>query len=206
MKQKKLISVQIKLRNKFQKKGVKMIAPDTVFFSENTKIGTNVTIEPYVVIADNVSIGNNVKILSFSHLEGVKIENNVNVGPYARLRPGTILKSGSKVGNFVEIKKSIIGKSSKINHLSYVGDTKIGEKVNIGAGTITCNYDGIKKNKTIIDDGVFVGSNSSLVAPIKLEKKSIIGAGSVITKKVSKNSLAITRAEQIEKKNYKRKK
>ena len=206
MKQKKLISVQIKLRNKFQKKGVKMIAPDTVFFSENTKIGTNVTIEPYVVIADNVSIGNNVKVLSFSHLEGVKIENNVNVGPYARLRPGTILKSGSKVGNFVEIKKSIIGKSSKINHLSYVGDTKIGEKVNIGAGTITCNYDGIKKNKTIIDDGVFVGSNSSLVAPIKLEKKSIIGAGSVITKKVSKNSLAITRAEQIEKKNYKRKK
>ena len=206
MKQKKLISVQIKLRNKFQKKGVKMIAPDTVFFSENTKIGTNVTIEPYVVIADNVSIGNNVKVLSFSHLEGVKIENNVNVGPYARLRPGTILKSGSKVGNFVEIKKSIIGKSSKINHLSYVGDTKIGEKVNIGAGTITCNYDGIKKNKTIIDDGVFVGSNSSLVAPIKLEKKSIIGAGSVITKKVSKNSLAFTRAEQVEKKNYKRKK
>ena len=206
MKQKKLISVQIKLRNKFQKKGVKMIAPDTVFFSENTKIGTNVTIEPYVVIADNVSIGNNVKVLSFSHLEGVKIENNVNVGPYARLRPGTILKSGSKVGNFVEIKKSIVGNRSKINHLSYVGDTIIGEKVNIGAGTITCNYDGIKKNKTIIDDGVFVGSNSSLVAPIKLEKKSIIGAGSVITKKVSKNSLALTRVDQIEKKNYKRKK
>ena len=206
MKQKKLINVQLKLRNKFQKKGVKMIAPDTVFFSENTKIGKNVTIEPYVVIADNVSIGNNVRILSFSHLEGVKIENNVNVGPYARLRPGTVLKSGSKIGNFVEIKKSIVGNSSKINHLSYVGDTKIGKKVNIGAGTITCNYDGIKKNNTIIDDGVFIGSNSSLVAPIKLEKKSIIGAGSVITKKVSKNSLALTRADQIEKKNYKRKK
>ena len=151
-------------------------------------------------------IGDNVKILSFSHLEGVKIENNVNVGPYARLRPGTVLKSGSKIGNFVEIKKSIVGNSSKINHLSYVGDTKIGKKVNIGAGTITCNYDGIKKNNTIIDDGVFIGSNSSLVAPIKLEKKSIIGAGSVITKKVSKNSLALTRADQIEKKNYKRKK
>ena len=206
MKQKKLINVQLKLRNKFKKKGVKMIAPDTVFFSKNTKIGTNVTIEPYVVIADDVSIGNNVKVLSFSHLEGVKIENNVNVGPYARLRPGTILKSGSKVGNFVEIKKSIIGNRSKINHLSYVGDTIIGEKVNIGAGTITCNYDGIKKNKTIIDDGVFIGSNSSLVAPVKLEKKSIIGAGSVITKKVSKNSLALTRVDQIEKKNYKRKK
>jgi UDP-N-acetylglucosamine diphosphorylase/glucosamine-1-phosphate N-acetyltransferase len=206
MKQKKLINIQLKLRNKFLKKGVKMIAPDTVFFSKNTKIGKNVTIEPYVVIADNVSVGDNVKILSFSHLEGVKIENNVNVGPYARLRPGTVLKSGSKIGNFVEIKKSIVGNSSKINHLSYVGDTKIGKKVNIGAGTITCNYDGIKKNNTIIDDGVFIGSNSSLVAPIKLEKKSIIGAGSVITKKVSKNSLALTRADQIEKKNYKRKK
>ena len=206
MKQKKLTNIQLKLRNKFLKKGVKMIAPDTVFFSKNTKIGKNVTIEPYVVIAENVSVGNNVKILSFSHLEGVKIENNVNVGPYARLRPGTVLKSGSKVGNFVELKKSIIGKDSKINHLSYVGDTKIGKKVNVGAGTITCNYDGIKKSKTIIEDGVFVGSNSSLVAPIKLEKKSIVGAGSVITKKVSKNSLALTRSEQIEKKNYKRKK
>ena len=206
MKQKKLINIQLKLRNKFLKKGVKMIAPDTVFFSENTRIGKNVTIEPYVVIAENVLVGNNVKILSFSHLEGVKIENNVNVGPYARLRPGTVLKSGSKVGNFVELKKSIIGKDSKINHLSYVGDTKIGKKVNVGAGTITCNYDGIKKSKTIIEDGVFVGSNSSLVAPIKLEKKSIVGAGSVITKKVLKNSLALTRSEQIEKKNYKRKK
>ena len=206
MKQKKLTNIQLKLRNKFLKKGVEMIAPETVFFSKNTKIGKNVTIEPYVVIADKVSIGNNVRILSFSHLEGVKIENNVNVGPFARLRPGTILKSGSKIGNFVEVKKSIIGKDSKLNHLSYVGDTKIGKKVNIGAGTITCNYDGIKKNKTIIEDEVFVGSNSSLVAPIKLERKSIIGAGSTLTKKVSKNALALTRAEQIEIKNYKRKK
>ena len=206
MKQKKLINIQTKLRNKFLKKGVKMIAPDTVFFSNNTKIGRKVIIEPYVVIADNVSVGNNVRILSFSHLEGVKIENNVNIGPYARLRPGTVLKSGSKVGNFVEVKKSIIGKDSKLNHLSYIGDSKLGRKVNIGAGTITCNYDGIKKSKTIIDDEVFVGSNSSLVAPIKLEKKSIIGAGSTITKKVSKNTLALTRAEQIEVKNYKRKK
>ena len=206
MKQKKIINAQSKLRIKFLKKGVKMIAPDTVFFSKNTKIGKNVTIEPYVVIAENVSIGNNVRILSFSHLEGVKIENNVNIGPYARLRPGTILKSGSKVGNFVEVKKSIIGKDSKLNHLSYIGDSKLGKKVNIGAGTITCNYDGIKKSKTSIGDEVFVGSNSSLVAPIKLEKKSTIGAGSVITKKVLKNSLALTRAEQIEIKNYKRKK
>ena len=206
MNQKKVINIQLKLRNKFLKKGVKMIDPETVFFSKDTKIGKNVTVEPYVVIRENVSVGNNVRILSFSHLEGVKIDNDVNVGPYARLRPGTVLKSGSKVGNFVEVKKSIIGKNSKINHLSYVGDTDIGRKVNIGAGTITCNYDGIKKSKTIIDDGVFVGSNSSLVAPIKLEKKSIVGAGSVITKKVTKNSLVLTRTEQIEKKNYKRKK
>ena len=205
MKQIYLKNIQLKLRNKFLKKGVKMIAPETVFFSKNTKIGKNVTIEPYVVIADKVSIGNNVKILSFSHLEGVKIENDINIGPYARLRPGTILKSGSKVGNFVEIKKSVIGNNSKINHLSYIGDTMLGKRVNIGAGTITCNYDGVKKNKTIINDDVFVGSNSSLVAPVKLEKKSVIGAGSVITKKVSKNALSLTRAEQTEIKNYKRK-
>ena len=202
MKQKKLINIQLKLRDKFLKKGVKMIAPETVFFSKSTKIGKNVTIDPYVVISDNVSLGDNVRILSFSHLEGVKIENNVNIGPYARLRPGTVLKSGSKVGNFVEVKKSIIGKNSKLNHLSYIGDTKLGKKVNIGAGTITCNYDGIKKSKTSIGDEVFVGSNSSLVAPIKLETKSTIGAGSVITKKVLKNSLALTRAQQIEIKNY----
>ena len=206
MKQKKLLNLQSILRNKFLKKGVKMIAPETVFFSKNTKVGKNVSIDPYVVISENVSIGDNVKILSFSHLEGVKIENNVNVGPYARLRPGTILKSGSKVGNFVEVKKSIIGKNSKLNHLSYIGDSKLGKKVNIGAGTITCNYDGVKKNKTTINDEVFVGSNSSLVAPITLEKKSIIGAGSVITKKVSKKALALSRTEQIEIKNYKRKK
>ena len=206
MKQIYLKNIQLKLRKKFLKKGVKMIAPETVFFSENTKIGKNVTIEPYVVIADKVSIGNNVKILSFSHLEGVKIENNIIIGPYARLRPGTLLKSGSKVGNFVEVKKSVIGNNSKLSHLSYIGDSKLGKRVNIGAGTITCNYDGIKKSKTIINDDVFVGSNSSLVAPVMLEKKSVIGAGSVITKKVSKKALALTRTEQIEIKNYKRKK
>ena len=206
MKQIYLKNIQSKLRNKFLKKGVKMIAPETVFFSKNTKIGKNVTIEPYVVISDKVSIGNNVKILSFSHLEGVKIENNISIGPYARLRPGTILKSGTKVGNFVEVKKSVIGNNSKLNHLSYIGDSKIGKRVNIGAGTITCNYDGVKKSKTVIDDEVFVGSNSSLVAPVRLEKKTVIGAGSVITKNVSKNSLALTRTKQIEIKNYIQKK
>ena len=197
--------IQISLRNKFLKKGVKMISPETIFFSKDTKIGKNVTIEPYVVIAEKVSVGNNVRILSFSHLEGVKIENNVNIGPYARIRPGTILKSGSKVGNFVEVKKSVVGKNSKLNHLSYVGDCNLGKKVNIGAGTITCNYDGVKKSKTIINDEVFVGSNSSLVAPVRIDKKSVIGAGSVITKDVSKRTLALTRSEQVEIKNYKKK-
>ena len=188
---------QNKLRNKFIKKGVKMIAPDTVFFSHDTKIGKNVVIEPYVVISKNVKIGNNVNISSFSHLEGVKIENNVNIGPYARIRPGVTIKSGSKIGNFVEVKKSIIEENSKINHLSYIGDTKIGKNVNIGAGTITCNYDGIKKNKTKIKDKVFIGSNSSLVAPVTINENSIVGAGSVITKDVMKKSLVLERSEQV---------
>ena len=198
-------NLQNKLRDKFLKKGVKMKGPETVFFSKDTKIGKNVEIEPYVVFADKVQIGNNVKILSFSHLEGVKIDNNVNVGPYARLRPGTKIKSGSKIGNFVEVKKSTINKNSKVNHLSYIGDAQLGKNVNIGAGTITCNYDGRKKSKTNIKDKVFVGSNTSLVAPVTLNEKSVIGAGSVITKNVTKGSLALTRTKQQEKKNYKRK-
>ena len=179
------------------------MAPETVFFSKDTKVGKNVTIDPYVVIGEKVKIQNNVKIFSFSHLEKVKVENNVNIGPYARLRPGAVLKSGSRVGNFVEVKKSIVGKDSKINHLSYIGDSILGSKVNVGAGTITCNYDGKKKNKTKIKDKVFIGSNSSLVAPITINENSIVGAGSVITKNVNKKSLALTRAEQIEVKNYK---
>ena len=183
-----------------------MIAPETIFFSKDTKIGKNVTIDPYVVIKDKVKIQNNVKIFSFSHLENVKIENNVNVGPYARLRPGTVLKSGSKVGNFVEVKKSTIGRKSKVNHLSYIGDSLLGKDVNIGAGTITCNYDGVKKSKTNIKDKVFIGSNSSLVAPVTINENSIVGAGSVITKNVRKKSLALTRSSQVEINNYKRKK
>ena len=182
------------------------MAPETVYFSKDTKIGKNVIIDPYVVIGEKVKIQNNVKIFSFSHLEKVKVENNVNIGPYARLRPGTVLKSGSKVGNFVEVKKSIVGKESKVNHLSYIGDTVIGSKVNVGAGTITCNYDGKKKNKTKIKNKVFIGSNSSLVAPVTINESSVIGAGSVITKNVSKKSLALSRAPQGEIKNYKRNK
>ncbi|MDA7823945.1 UDP-N-acetylglucosamine pyrophosphorylase [Candidatus Pelagibacter sp.] len=205
MKELNLQKIQNKLRNKFLNSGVKMLGPETIFFSNDTKIGKNVTIEPYVVIGKNVKIGNNVIIKSFSHLEACKIENKVEIGPYARIRPDTILKEGSKIGNFVEVKKSIIGKKSKVNHLSYIGDSEIGKSVNIGAGTITCNYDGVKKSKTKIKDNVFVGSNSSLVAPLTIEKESIIGAGSVITKSVKKKSLALTRSLQTEIKNYKRK-
>ncbi len=196
---------QKKLREKFVKSGVKMISPETIFFSKDTKIGNNVTIEPYVVISSKVKIGSNVIIKSFSHLEGCKIENKVEVGPYARIRPDTVLKEGSKIGNFVEVKKSNVGKKSKVNHLSYIGDTDIGKAVNVGAGTITCNYDGITKHKTKIKDKVFIGSNSSLVAPVIIDNESIVGAGSVITRNVSKKSLALTRSLQTEIKNYKRK-
>ena len=194
------------LRNKALKNGVKLIAPETIFLSKDTLFGKNVTVEPYVVFGPKVKIGNNSYIKSFTHIEGTKIEKNVIVGPYARLRSGTILKSNTKIGNFVETKKSSINKNSKVNHLSYIGDTVIGKNSNIGAGTITCNYDGVKKSKIKILDNVFVGSNSSLVAPVKLNKNSTIGAGSVITKNVKENSLAITRSSQVEVKNYKRKK
>jgi len=205
MKELNLQKIQNKLRDKFLASGVKMLGPETIFFSNDTKIGKNVTIEPYVVIGKKVKIGNNVIIKSFSHLESCKIENKVEVGPYARIRPNTILKEGSKIGNFVEIKKSVVGKKSKVNHLSYIGDSDLGKSVNIGAGTITCNYDGIKKSKTKIKDKVFIGSNSSLVAPLTINQESIVGAGSVITKNVKKKSLALTRSQQTEINNYKRK-
>ena len=206
MKELKLQKQQIKLRNKFLRSGVKMLGPETIYFSNDTKIGKNVIIEPYVVFGLKVKIGNSVTIKSFSHLENCKVENKVNIGPYARIRPGVILKEGSKVGNFVEIKKSVIGKKSKVNHLTYIGDSNIGKSVNVGAGTITCNYDGVKKSKTKIKNNVFIGSNSSLVAPLTIEEGSVIGAGSVITKKVRKKSLALTRTLQTEVRNYKRKK
>ena len=196
---------QERLRNKALMKGVNLIAPETIFLSNDTSFGKNVTIEPFVVIGSKVKIGNNVSVKSFSHIEGAKIDNNIIIGPYARIRPGTKLESGSKVGNFVETKNSKIKSNSKINHLSYIGDAEVGKNSNIGAGTITCNYDGTKKNKTMIAENVFVGSNSSLVAPIKIGKNSVIGAGSVITKNVKKGSLALTRSKQEQVKNYKRK-
>ena len=206
MKQLNLKKLQNRLRDKFLKSGVKMTGPETIYFSKDIKIGKNVTIEPFVVFGPKVKIGSNVLIRSFSHLENCIVKDKVEIGPYARIRPNTILKEGSKVGNFVEIKKSTIGKNSKINHLTYIGDSMIGTSVNVGAGTITCNYDGIKKSKTKIKNNVFIGSNSSLVAPLTVEEGSVIGAGSVITKNVRKNSLALTRSKQTEVKNYKRSK
>ena len=194
------------LRNKALAKGVNLIAPETIFLSSDTLFGKNVTVEPYVVFGPKVKIGENSYIKSFSHIEGTTIEKNVVVGPYARLRAGTVLKNNSKIGNFVETKKSNISQNSKVNHLSYIGDASIGKNSNIGAGTITCNYDGIKKSKTKVSDNVFIGSNSSLVAPITIDKDSVVGAGSVITKNVKRKSLALTRSSQIEIKNYKRKK
>ena len=195
---------QEKIRNKFMKDGVTLVAPETIFLSSKIRFGKNVVINPYVVIGPKVKIGNNVEILSFTHIENATIETNVKVGPFSRIRPGAILSKGSRVGNFVEIKNSRVGARSKINHLSYVGDTTIGKSVNIGAGTITCNYDGKRKNRTKIQDQVFIGSNSSLVAPVTIGKKSVVGAGSVITKNVREKSLALTRSKQVEKKNYKK--
>ena len=196
---------QDKLRNRAMDMGVTLKLPETVFLSEDTKFGKNVVINPYVVIGKKTKIGNNVEILPFTHIENATLEANVNVGPFSRIRPGTFLAKGSRVGNFVEVKKSRIGKNSKINHLSYIGDASIDKNVNIGAGTITCNYDGKKKNKTKIFEGAFIGSNTSLVAPVKIGKKAVIGAGSAITKNVRNKSLALTRSNQIEIKNYKRK-
>ena len=196
---------QEKLRNQAMKMGVTLKSPETVFLSHDTKFGKNVIINQYVVIGKKTRIGNNVEVLPFTHIENATLESNTRVGPFSRIRPGSFLSEGSRVGNFVEIKKSKLGKNSKINHLSYVGDASIGKNVNIGAGTITCNYDGKKKNKTKIMDGAFIGSNTALVAPIKIGKNSMVGAGSALTKNVKNKSLSLTRSNQVEIKNYKRK-
>jgi len=196
---------QEKLRNHAMKIGVTLISPETVFLSNDTKFGKNVVINPYVVIGKKTKIGNNVEILPFTHIENAILESNVNVGPFSRIRPGSFLSKGSRIGNFVEVKKSKLGKNSKVNHLSYIGDATIGKNVNIGAGTITCNYDGKRKNKTKILDGAFIGSNTSLIAPIKIGKKAVVGAGSALSKNVKDKSLSLTRATQVVIKNYKRK-
>jgi len=195
--------IQEKLRNKAMKQGVTLISPETVHLSKDTKFGKNVVINQYVVIGKKTKIGDNVEIMPFTHIENSILKSNVKVGPFSRIRPGTLLDTGTRIGNFVELKNSKIGKNSKISHLSYVGDALIGKNVNIGAGTITCNYDGKKKNKTKILDGAFIGSNTSLIAPIKVGKKSVVGAGSALTKDVKDKSLSLTRSHQIEIKNYK---
>ena len=194
--------MQNKLREKFLKQGVTLIDPETVYFSKDTKIGKDVTIYPNVFIGPKVSIGSNTTIHPFTHLDDCKIGKNVNIGPNARVRPGSDISDDARIGNFVEIKKSKIGKGSKVNHLAYVGDAILGKNVNIGAGTITCNYDGKNKHITQIGDNAFIGSNSSLVAPLKIEKDAYIGSGSVITKDVSKGALAMERNHQTEIKNW----
>ena len=196
---------QEKLRNHAMKMGVTLKSPETVFLSKDTKFGKNVVINQHVVIGEKTKIGNNVKILPFTHIENATLESNVKVGPFSRIRPGSFLSKGSKIGNFVEVKKSKLGQNSKVNHLSYIGDALIGKDVNIGAGTITCNYDGKKKNTTKILDGAFIGSNTALVAPIKIGKKAVVGAGSTLSRDVKDKSLALTRADQLEIKNYRKK-
>ncbi len=190
--------VQNQLRKKFMDLGVMLIAPETVYFSHDTKIASDVLIEPNVFIGNNVKIGKGSKIHAFSHIENCEIMNNVEIGPFARLRGNSVFMSDSSVGNFVEVKGSVFGEKTKAKHLSYIGDSTIGNHTNIGAGTITCNYDGVKKYKTQIGDDVFVGSNSTLIAPITISDGALIGAGSVITKNVENDALAISRARQIE--------
>ena len=193
---------QSKLREKFLLKGVTLIDPETVYFSEDTKIDKDAIIYPNVFIGKNVKIGKESSILSFSHLEDCLIGKNVSIGPFARIRPGTEIADTAKVGNFVEIKKSRIDKGSKVNHLTYIGDAEVGKDVNIGAGTVTCNYDGKNKYKTVIEDGAFIGSNSSLIAPVKIEKNAYVGSGSAISKNVKEETLGIERTSQVEIKNW----
>ena len=189
-------TIQIILRKKFLEEGVTLVDPNTVYFSMGTVIAKDVMIFPNVFIGPGVKIESGVQIKSFSHIEGATIEKNVIIGPFARIRPGTVLNENVRIGNFVEVKNSKIASSSKINHLAYVGDTDMGSNVNIGAGVITCNYDGFDKHKTIIEDDVFVGSNVSFIAPISIGKGALIAASSVITKNVGPYELAIERTEQ----------
>ncbi|MDB9872498.1 bifunctional UDP-N-acetylglucosamine diphosphorylase/glucosamine-1-phosphate N-acetyltransferase GlmU [Alphaproteobacteria bacterium] len=188
------------LRNKAMINGAKLIAPETVFFNFDTKIGKDVVIHPNVIFGKNVNIEKSVEILSFSHIEDSVIKEGSVIGPFARLRGKAIIGPKSKIGNFVEIKNSKLKEQVKINHLSYVGDSEIGKSTNIGAGTITCNYDGKKKNKTKIGSNSFIGSNSSLIAPIKIGDNVTLAAGSVFNKNVPSNSLSIGRAHQVIKK------
>jgi len=179
--------------------GATLIAPETVWFAYDTQIGRDVTIEPNVVFGPGVSIADGVAIRAFSHIEGAQIGAGAEIGPFARLRPGSVLGEKSKIGNFVEMKKAVLGPGAKANHLSYLGDASVGAGANIGAGTITCNYDGFFKYRTEIGAGAFIGSNSALVAPVSIGPGAIIGAGSVVTADVSADALALVRPPQTEK-------
>lgn len=190
--------MQQRLRTEMMERGVTLIAPETVFFSSDTMLGQDVIVEPNVIFGPNVLVGPNVRICSFSHIEGATIAAGARIGPFARIRPGTVLEEGAHVGNFVELKKTILGKGASANHLSYLGDASIGAHANIGAGTITCNYDGYEKHATSIGEGAFIGSNASLVAPVNIGKGAVIGAGSVITEDVAADAVAVARGEQVQ--------
>ncbi|HEX2752950.1 MAG TPA: bifunctional UDP-N-acetylglucosamine diphosphorylase/glucosamine-1-phosphate N-acetyltransferase GlmU [Alphaproteobacteria bacterium] len=192
-------ALQKRLRDMHMLNGATLVDPDSVFFSHDTVIGQDVTIGPNVVFGEGVTVADNVEILPFCHIEGATIAENAVIGPYARLRPGSRIGDGAKVGNFVETKNTTLGKGAKANHLTYLGDADIGDKTNIGAGTITCNYDGFLKYKTTVGSEAFIGSNTALVAPVTIGQGAIIGAGSTITQDVPDNALGITRAPQINK-------
>jgi bifunctional UDP-N-acetylglucosamine pyrophosphorylase/glucosamine-1-phosphate N-acetyltransferase len=177
--------------------GASLIAPESVWFSWDTQLGRDVVIEPNVIFGPGVSIGDGSRIRGQSHIEGATIGPDCEVGPFARLRPGAVLEAKAKVGNFVEIKQSTLGKGAKANHLSYIGDAEVGAGANIGAGTITCNYDGYFKYKTVIGERAFIGSNSSLIAPVKIGRDAIVGAGSAVSRDVADGELRLVRAEQL---------
>lgn len=191
--------VQTRLREQAMAQGATLIDPSTVYFSMDTVLGSDVVVHPFVVFGPGVNIASHVEIRSYSHIEGARVERGAVIGPFARLRPKTVMEEDSHVGNFVELKATRLGRGAKANHLSYVGDAEVGEGANIGAGTITCNYDGVNKHKTIIGDGAFIGSNSSLVAPVSIGAGAMVGAGSVITQNVADDALALARGTQVAK-------
>jgi bifunctional UDP-N-acetylglucosamine pyrophosphorylase/glucosamine-1-phosphate N-acetyltransferase len=195
-------AMQQRLRARVMAEGVTLIAPETVFLSHDTKIGKDVLIEPHVVIGERVTVADGATIRAFSHLDGARIGEGATVGPFARLRPGANLARGAHIGNFVEIKQAEIAEGAKVNHLTYIGDASVGARANIGAGTITCNYDGFAKHRTEIGADAFIGSNSSLVAPVKIGEGAYIGSGSVISKDVEADALALTRAPQEQRKGW----
>jgi len=192
-------AMQRRLRLRAMREGATLIAPETVFFSHDTRLGRDVLVEPHVVFGRGVTVADGVAIHAFSHLEGARVAAGASVGPYARLRPGADLGAGARVGNFVEIKNASIEPGAKINHLSYVGDARVGAGANLGAGTITCNYDGFSKFRTDIGEGAFIGSNSALVAPVTIGAGAYVGSGSVVTRDVATDALALARGRQVEK-------